>query len=85
MVHAAGLDIDFTEANISARSIHVGGAMALLMERVEPDAIRLLGRWQRDTMLRYLHMTDKIFTEGMAVKIFQHGKYALIHPMHAVN
>ena len=36
-------------------------------------------------MLRYLHMTAKRFTEGLAVKMPQHGNYALIPPTHDGN
>ena len=52
MVRAAGLSIGFTESEISARSLRAGGAMALLVAQVDPDTIRLAGRWRNDMMLR---------------------------------
>ena len=59
--------------------------MAILVAQVDPDTIRLLGRWRSDTMLRYLHTTVKSFTKGLSAKIFEHGAYALIPPAHAGN
>ena len=59
--------------------------MALLMVWVEPDTIRLVGGWRSNMMLRYLHTTAKSFTEGLAVKKFQHGTYMLIPPAHSGN
>ena len=59
--------------------------MALLMARVDPYTIRLVGRWLRNKILRYLHTTGKSFTEGLLVEMFEHGAYALIPPTHAGN
>ena len=56
--------------------------MSLLMERVDPYTIRLMGRWHRDTMLCYLHTTAKNFMGGLAICMFQYGNYALILPLH---
>ena len=57
--------------------------MALLTALVNPDMIRLVRGWQRNTMLRYLHTTSKKFTDGLVVCMFQYGDYALILPAHA--
>ena len=51
-----GPDIGLVPADISARSLRAGGAMALLCAQVDTDIIRLLGRWQSDAMMRYLHL-----------------------------
>ena len=59
--------------------------MALLMARKNPDTIRLVGRWRRNTMIRYLHTTANSFTKGLSEKIIEHGAYALIPPAHAGN
>ena len=59
--------------------------MALLTARVDPDTICLVGRWQSDTMLRYLHTTSKSSTDGLAVCLFQYGNYMLIPPAHAAG
>ena len=66
VVHAAGPAIRFNESDISMRSLQSVRAMALLMARVDPDTIRLLGRWRSDTTLHYLQTTEKIFTEGLS-------------------
>ena len=57
--------------------------MVLLTAQVKPDKIRLVGRWQSYTMLRYLHTTSKVFTDSLAIRMFQYGNYALISPEHA--
>ena len=44
VVQATGPEISFTEADINARSLRAGGAMALLMVRVDPNTIRLVGK-----------------------------------------
>ena len=62
-----------------------GGGMDLLMARVDPDTIRLVGRWCSYTMLRYLHMTAKSFTEGLSDKMFEHDAYVLIPSAHDSN
>ena len=67
-----------------APSVQWGG-MDIIMAQVDPDTIRLVGRWQSDTILRYLHKRAKIFTEGLSSNMFEHGAYALIPPVHAGN
>ena len=59
--------------------------MSLRMVQVEPDKILLVGRFRSDTVLLYLHTTSNSFTEGLSVKIFQHGTYTFIPPSHAGN
>ena len=60
-VRTAGPFIGFIEAGISAHSICAVVAMALLIERVDPDNTRLVRRWRSDTMICYLHTTAKSF------------------------
>ena len=55
------------------------------MARVEPDTIRLVGRWRSDTMLRYLHTTAKSFNKILSDKMFKHGTYAIIPSSHTGN
>ena len=47
-----GPQVGFTPEDVSAQSMQAGGAMALLMARVDTDTIRLVGRWRSDVMLR---------------------------------
>ena len=82
IVCAAGPAIRFTKADISARSLCAWGGMALIMARVDPYTICLVGRRQSNTMLRCLHTTEKSFTEALSTKMFEHGTYVLIHPAH---
>ena len=77
-----GPQVVFTPEDVSARSMRVGGAMALLMERVDTYTIRLMGRWSSDIMLRYHHTPAKTLTEGLASRMVKHGDYALIPPAH---
>ena len=85
VVREVGLSIDFTDADTSACSLRAGGGMDLLMEWVDPDTILLVGRWQSDNMLCYLHTTAKSFTVGLSANMFEHGAYALITRAHASN
>ena len=59
--------------------------MALLMVRVYPNTINLVGRWQSYMIMCYLHITSKSFIEGLAVNIFQFGTYTLIPTVRAGN
>ena len=59
--------------------------MDLLMVRVDPYTISLVGRWQSDKILLYLQTNAKGFTEGLSAKMFEHGAYALITPTHVGN
>ena len=59
--------------------------MVLFMAWVDPDTIRLVGRWRSDKILHYLHTTANSFTEGLLAKMFEHGAYALIPRTHAGN
>ena len=77
-----GPQVGFTPEDVSARSMRSGGAMALLVARVNMDTIRLVGRWRSDVMLCYLHTTATTFMEGLASRMVQHGDYALIPPAH---
>ena len=53
------------------------------MAQVDTDTIYLVGSWRSNTMIRYLHTMAKSFTEGLVVKIFQHGPYTITPPAHA--
>ena len=46
-----GTQVGFTPDDVSARSMRAGGAMSLLMARVDTDPIRLVGRWRSNVML----------------------------------
>ena len=62
--------IGFTDADIRAHSLRAGGGMYLLVAWVDQETIRLVRRWQSDTIIRYLHTTLKSFTEGLLANMF---------------
>jgi hypothetical protein len=44
-VRRIGPDVDICENNVLSRSLHAGGAMALLCAQVDDNIIKLIGRW----------------------------------------
>lgn len=69
--HSTGI----APADISARSLRAGGAMALLVGRVDTDTIKLLGRWHSDAMMRYLHQDSIGVMQKLAKLMYNHGRY----------
>jgi hypothetical protein len=76
MFHLTG----FAPSDISARALRAGGAMALLCAKVDPDVIRLLGRWQSDQMLRYLHLQAYPQMHTFARLMFSGGNFQHLAP-----
>ena len=66
----------FLKNEVSARSLRAGGAMALLVAKVDPDVIRLLGRWRSDEMLRYLHLSAQPIMMKFARRML-HANYTM--------
>ena len=54
-----GPQVGFTLEDVSARSMQAGGALALLMARVNTDTIRLVGRWRSDVVILALRAVDQ--------------------------
>jgi hypothetical protein len=75
---AVGAASGITANDISIRSLRSSGAMALLCANVDPDKIRLLGRWRSDEMLRYLHVQAFPIVAPLAAQMVHHGAFALI-------
>lgn len=73
-------DYNVPAAEISARSLRATGAMALLNASVDTDVIRLMGRWNSDAMLRYLHVQAHAPVRQFAQLMLQGGDYALLPP-----
>ena len=61
--------------DISARSLRAGGAMALMCADQPKDTIKLVGRWQSDPVIRYLHQDAQPIVKNLASKMFRHGTY----------
>jgi len=76
---ALGPSLGLLPKDIQARSLRAGGAMALLCAKVDTDIIRLLGRWQSDVMLRYLHLQAQPVMSKFASRMLVGGNYTL-HP-----
>lgn len=74
-----GPQYGYSPDDVSARSLRAGGAMALFNSDVDSDTIRLLGRWQSDAMLRYLHLQAQPAMRGFARRMLEGGDYAF-HP-----
>ena len=73
-----GPSLGFGASEVSARSLRAGGAMALIVSKIDPDIIRLLGRWRSDCMLRYLHMQAGVLTTDLSSRMVR-ADYTLSH------
>ena len=82
-VTACGPHLGFLPTEVSARCLRAAGATALLLARVDPDVIRLIGRWRSDEMLRYLHVQAYPLMRDYSQRMLSAGTYTLI-PNHLV-
>ena len=78
-----GPSLGFLPSDVSARCLRAAGATALLLAKVDPDVIRLIGRWRSDEMLRYLHVQAYPMMKDYARQMLSAGMYTLI-PNHLV-
>eukprot|EP00957_Ditylum_brightwellii_P139118 10604351-Ditylum_brightwellii.AAC.1 len=60
--------------------MQAGGAMTLLLGKVDTDIIQLIRRWCNDKMLCYLHMTAHQIMQNHATTMVLHGKYTFYQP-----
>ena len=63
---------------ISARSLRAGGAMALLCAEVDPCNIKLLARWNSDSMMEYLHQQAQPIFARLAERMLSNGAYSFL-------
>jgi hypothetical protein len=73
-----GPSVGFLPSDISARSLHAAGAMALLCAHVNTDIIRLLSRWRSDEMLRYLHVQAEPVMRDFSCCMLTGGSFTLL-------
>lgn len=73
-----GPSLGFLPQDVSARCLRAAGAMALLLAQVDPDVIRLVGRWRSDEMLRYLHVQAYPLMKDYSRQMLRAGSYTLI-------
>jgi hypothetical protein len=83
-VSVLGAHYGIKPSDISVRSLHAFGAMALLSAQVDTDVIRLLGHWHSDEMLQYLHVQSFPLITPLALQMLGQGTYTLI-PNNALN
>jgi hypothetical protein len=62
----------------STRSLHAGDAMAMLCGGIDMDSICMMGIWNRDAMLRYLHIQAQPIIYSYAARMFNHGTYTFL-------
>ena len=74
-----GPSLGFTAKQVSARSMRASGAMALYHSKVDALTIRLIGRWNSDAMMEYLHLQSEPAMRGFSEKMVNYGEYHL-HP-----
>ena len=60
--------------DVSAGCLRSTGAMARFCGGIDSSRIRLLGRWQSWTMLRYLHLNSQTSMRGLSAAMLQGGK-----------
>ena len=77
-VHGAEFGIGTDD--VSAGCLRSTGAMALFYGGVDSGRIRLLNRWQRWTMLRYLHLQSRAAMRGLSADMLQGGKIDMLPP-----
>ena len=75
-----GANFGFLPSNVSALSMYMGSAMALLFSKVDPNRIQLVLWWLYDNMLRHIHMMAKYFTYVLSVIMMVHRDYVLNPP-----
>lgn len=68
-------------AKVSARSLRATGAMALLTANVDPIWVPLHGRWQSDTMIRYLHVEAQPILQNFSTAMLQRGTHHVLPTM----
>lgn len=72
-----GANLGFLATEVLARSLRVAGATALLFANIDPDVIRLLGRWRSNEMLRYLHVFAEPVMRHFTQQMLQ-AEYTLV-------
>ena len=83
-IQALGHTVGLSPPDVSIRSLRASGAMAMLCANIDPDRIRLLGRWRSDEMLRYLHVQAYPIVRDLAPAMINGGGFTLLpnQPLH---
>ena len=67
----------FAPADVNARALRAGGAMALLCARVDTNIIKMVARWRSDAMFRYLHLQAYPLMRSLAPSMLQAGSFTI--------
>ena len=78
--HVHGAELGIGPDNVSADCLRSTFVMALFCGGVDSSRIRLLGRWQSWTMLRYLHLQSRAAIHGLYAAMLQGGKIDMLPP-----
>jgi hypothetical protein len=62
-------------SDISARSLRAAGAMAMFAGDIDMNNICLMGRWNSDAMMRYLHGQAQPIVGQFAARMFNDGAF----------
>jgi hypothetical protein len=73
-----GPDVGLCKGDMSARSMHAGGAMAFLCVQVNGNTIKLISHCQSDLVMRYLNIQARPIMHNFSAQILQHGTYKLV-------
>ena len=65
-------------SNYSARSLGAGGAMALLAGKCDNNIIKLMGCWNSDVMMKYLHQQLLPIYRRSSSLMFNHGQHSFL-------
>ena len=75
-----GAEFGIGPDDVNAGCLRSTGTMALFCGDVDSSCIRLLGRWQSWTMLRYLHLQSRAAMCGLSASMLQGGKIDMLPP-----
>jgi hypothetical protein len=67
-----------TAMEISAHSLLAGGTMAMIFERIDLYSIQMMGRWNSDDMMRYLHIQAQPIINNYDARMYNHGTCAFL-------
>ena len=73
-----GADYGVKPVDISARSLRASGAMAMLCAGIDSTKTRLMGRWNSDSMMDYLHIQSPSLVKDFSRKMLAAGSYSLL-------
>jgi hypothetical protein len=80
-----GAEVGICKANISARSLRAGGAMALMCANLDSNRIKDLDRCQSNKMMRCLYIQVPPIMRNFSSLVFAHGKCELVQNPQAAH